>query len=291
MNKICRGLVSTIIIYQRRSFRTSTCLNEFWEKDDKGGYNTKLPLPPFKQRMRIGFEELKKEIALWKQEVKEHFEVDPILTYRQGEVDVAWKFNGDESLEKWVVTCDQDHNEGFSHCSLTTNKEGKALFSGEIVVRVPLDGRVKRAGYCNIKTVRAKKSFNRDSYLNWIPYNMLVMRIRGDGRSYLLNIHTKGYFDVTWNDIYHYVLYTRGGPYWQVARIPFSKFYFGNKGRIQDQQERIPLNKVSSFGITAARYQGPFSLEIDYIGLEYDPNHTEDFAYEMYSLPRFIVGN
>lgn len=48
---------------------------------------------------------------------------------------------------------------------------------------------------------------------------MLVMRVRGDGRSYLLNINTRGYYDITWNDVYHYVLFTRGGPYWQVARV------------------------------------------------------------------------
>lgn len=29
---------------------------------------------------------------------------------------------------------------------------------------------------------------------------------------------------------------------------------------------------------------GPFSLEIEYIGLENDPYHREDFAYEMYQL-------
>lgn len=35
---------------------------------------------------------------------------------------------------------------------------------------------------------------------------------------------------------------------------------------------------------------GDFSLEIDYIGLEYDPVNAEDFAYEMYRVPNFIVG-
>jgi len=45
------------------------------------------------------------------------------------------------------------------------------------------------------------------------------MRVRGDGRSYVLNISTTGYYDITWNDVYHYVLYTRGGPYWQFVKV------------------------------------------------------------------------
>jgi hypothetical protein len=64
-----------------------------------------------------------------------------------------------------------------------------------------------------------QKSFQREKYLDWCMYNHLVLRVRGDGRSYLLNISTAGYFDITWNDVYHYVLYTRGGPYWQETRV------------------------------------------------------------------------
>lgn len=64
-----------------------------------------------------------------------------------------------------------------------------------------------------------QKSFKREAHLEWSLYNMLVMKIRGDGRSYLININTRGTWDITWNDMYQYVLYTRGGPYWQIARV------------------------------------------------------------------------
>ncbi|KAL1140169.1 hypothetical protein AAG570_000101 [Ranatra chinensis] len=189
------------------------------------------------------------------------------------------------------MTCDADNNEGFSSCKFIINGQNKGVFKGFLSTDIPKDGKTRRAGYCSIRTKRARKSFKRESYLNWTPYTHLVLRVRGDGRSYLLNISTCGYFDQLWNDVYHYILYTRGGPYWQVSKIPFSKFFFTSKGRVQDIQQKVPLDSVTHFGITAAdKINGPFSLEIDYIGLEFDPTHTEEFAYEMYTLPKNIAG-
>ncbi|RZC42020.1 complex I intermediate-associated protein 30, mitochondrial [Asbolus verrucosus] len=283
-------LVNRRISYVNKNlFHTSSVLHTFWERDDKGGYNTKTSVP-IKERMRLGLQELKKEIELWKKEIKEDFESDPVLAFRPGETDIMWKFGTEESLQQWVVTSDSDHNEGYSKGSLTLTNTGKGLFSGELSTKVPKDGRTKRAGYCNIKTLRARKSFKRETYLDWNNYNMLVLKVRGDGRSYMVNIATRGYYDVLWNDIYHFVLWTRGGPYWQITKIPFSKFFLSSKGRIQDKQYPIPLNKITSFGISAGdKVNGPFSLEIDYVGLEFDPNHTEEFAYEMYKAPKYIV--
>ena len=157
---------------------------------------------------------------------------------------------------------------------------------------MPIDGKVKRAGYCNIKSMRARKSFKRETYLDWSQYNTLVLRVRGDGRTYLINLACEGYFDNTWNDIYHYALYTRGGPHWQTTKIPFSKFFLSSKGRVQDKQFPLPSNRITSVGFSVSArggFEGDFNLEFDYIGCEWDPDHTEEFAYEMYKQDKYIV--
>ncbi|EFN86781.1 Probable complex I intermediate-associated protein 30, mitochondrial [Harpegnathos saltator] len=90
-------------------------------------------------------------------------------------------------------------------------------------------------------------------------------------------------YDLTWNDMYQYVLFTRDGPYWQYTRIPFSKFVFASKGRIQDKQNPIKLDEIRNFGITLADdVSCHVKLEIDYIGLECDMYNVEESAYEGY---------
>ena len=76
-------------------------------------------------------------------------------------------------------------------------------------------------------------------------------------------------------------------------QIPFSKFFLASKGRVQDKQYEVPLHRISAFGISVsgrAGHEGPFSLEIDYIGLELDPTHTETFEYESYKTDKYVFG-
>lgn len=192
----------------------------FWERDRKGGYNRDLPRKFWKKDVILsGLEELKGEIKLWKEEVTEKLRSDPVLIFRPGEIDVVWSFKQELDFKKWVLTTDSDHLEGESKATFELSKDGHGLFQGNLSEKVPLDGRIKRAGYCNIKSMRQRKSFKRDTYHDWTQYNMLRMRVRGDGRSYLINIASEGEYDVLWNDVYHYVLYTRGGPYWQDVKV------------------------------------------------------------------------
>ncbi|XP_077284829.1 complex I intermediate-associated protein 30 [Arctopsyche grandis] len=271
-------------------FHTSPTTYRFYEKDRKGGYKTDLKKMTNFEHFKDGFGDLKQEIILWTKELKERYLTDPIILYRPDETDIVWCFDNKELLNNFLTVSDSDHMEGFSSCSLDMSPAGRLLFSGELSTRVPKDGRVKRSGYCSFRSKQIRKSFKRDSSFDWGMYNTLVMKVRGDGRPYILNLATGGYFDVTWNDIHNYVLYTRGGPYWQIAKIPFSKFIFSSKGRLQDKQYRIPLDRITHFGVACGdKVDGRFNLEIEYIGVEFDPHHNEEFAYEMYRTDKNIA--
>lgn len=73
-----------------------------------------------------------------------------------GEIDTVFEFGRQDDINKFVVTSDSDHNEGYSQCSLKINQSGYGLFSGVLDSTVPKQGRISRAGYCNITSLRVK---------------------------------------------------------------------------------------------------------------------------------------
>lgn len=73
---------------------TTAVNSTFWEREKKSGYGKKYAVIPTKSMILDGLKELKSEIQLWRDEMTEKFESDPILVFRPGEIDVAWKFSG-----------------------------------------------------------------------------------------------------------------------------------------------------------------------------------------------------
>lgn len=67
-------------------------------------------------------------------------------------------------------------------------------------------------------------------------------------------------------------------------QIPFSHFFYAKKGFIHDvNMTTVPLNMVARLGLSIADAQdGPFKLEIDYIGLERQDMHKDITPYENY---------
>lgn len=50
---------------------------------------------------------------------------------------------------------------------------------------------------------------------------------------------------------------------------------------------------MGRIGITVAgldHMDGEFNLELDYIGLEMNYEYKEEFAYELYQMPKYVVG-
>lgn len=166
---------------------------------------------------------------------------------------------------------------------------GYGLFRGFISTKVPKRGDLVRSGFANVSSPE-HTLFGFLSEYNFHPHTHLIIRYRGDGRSYHINILPKQHWDVLWFTLHRYTLYTRGGPYWTIAKIPFSKFYLTNKGAITDRQGLINPTTVRMISFTLMdRLPGPFSLEIDYIGLYFDAFHRERSAYEKYDSPATVI--
>lgn len=160
-----------------------------------------------------------------------------------------WSFgDNDVDITKFIVSSDSDHNEGNSVATFAKSPAGYGVFSGTLDsttpegATLPEGQTIKRTGWANIKNIRHKvspalivqqsisisnevwffffqKSFQRKAYYDWTSYNTMVVRVRGDGRPYMINLTCDGFFDINWMDMYSYILYTRGGPHWQTTRV------------------------------------------------------------------------
>lgn len=279
-------LSCTSVTLQRntsKSWQQQVMFMSVFEKDKKAGYRKPIDVPKIKM-IKDGINMIGGEVGLWMNETKELLQSDiNVFDIIHEDYEYVWKFHNKLNVEDWVVTSDHDNSEGFSKASFTFTKNKTGLFHGHLSQQIPKDGIVKRTGYCNIRSPAKFISFKREEVHDWSPFTHLLLKVRGDGRPYMLTIGMDRFFDINWNDQYHYTLFTRGGPYWQTAKIPFSKFYVTSKGRIQDKQEPIQLSKVTHLGISIGDgNEGPFYLEIDSIAVMLDQSHEEEFAYESY---------
>ncbi len=143
-----------------------------------------------------------------------------------------------------MTTADSDWGEGYSKVNLEMNEAGTAaVFHGVLNTRVPDDGRTKRSGkisfelwkciitehnsvmryftsgYTAMSAVKQRRSFGKLRDLEWYHFTDLCAKVRGDGRTYMINVQVQREFDIHWEDLWSYPLYTRGGPYWQDVMV------------------------------------------------------------------------
>lgn len=246
----------------------------------------KFPWEKINFNFSKGVEGVKKNFALLKKEFSDRWvgpEGKPIIEHLLEQNRVIWEFRGEESLEQWTVSSDREIGGQSEVYSKLGRNNNTCLVYGTLSSTPPRDGETRYSGYCTVRSKQQLASFDRKKHFDWTTFNTLHLRIRGDGRPWMINIATETYFSHQKDDIYCYFLYTRGGPYWQDVKIPFSKFFLTHRGRVQDDQHNLLLDKVNTIGFTLGdKADGPFQLEIDFIGVCKDYAHTEEFAYESY---------
>uniref|UniRef100_A0A0B7BEJ1 NADH:ubiquinone oxidoreductase intermediate-associated protein 30 domain-containing protein n=1 Tax=Arion vulgaris TaxID=1028688 RepID=A0A0B7BEJ1_9EUPU len=259
--------------------RTSASL---YHKNRKGTEED-VPEESFSYKLNYVMRNFVPETKKFAQEWKRAIVANPMLEANHGNYESVFRFDSKPAIDSWIVTADKDNQGGKSSASFVLSQNRTGLFRGNLCSDVPKDGKTKYSGYCNITYKVPMRSFARENNWDWSIFNSLLMKVRGDGRAYMVVIGTRCYSDINWLNRWSFPLYTRGGPYWQTVKIPFSKFIISYKGRVQDKQEHLPLSMVNSFGITIGNSaEGPFCLEIDSVAVMYDINLSSKHAYELY---------
>ncbi|TRY86826.1 hypothetical protein DNTS_020543, partial [Danionella cerebrum] len=214
------------------------------------------PWQMFKFDRKKGVEELKKNLKYLKSWLFDRFigpEGKPLEVHFLEQTDVAFEFRGEESLENWLVSSDKEIG-GSSEVYMKLGRNNTTcLLYGNLCSTPPNDGVTRYSGYCTMRSKQPTSFFNRKRQYDWSSFNTLHLRVRGDGRPWMVIIGVEAYYSHTKDDLYSYFLYTRGGPYWE--DVNYIGFTLGDGA------------------------DGPFELEIDYIGLCKDCTHTEECVY------------
>ncbi|XP_061897236.1 complex I intermediate-associated protein 30, mitochondrial [Entelurus aequoreus] len=246
----------------------------------------KLPWQYINFNFSKGLAGIKKHFTLLKKEFLDGWvgpQGKPLIEHMKEQNRLVWEFRGPESLEQWIVSSDLEIG-GKSEVYVKVGRNNNTcLLYGTLRSTPPQDGETRYSGYCTMRSKQPLASFDRKKHYDWTSFNTLHLRVRGDGRPWMINIAAETFFSHQKDDMYNYFLYTRGGPYWQDIKIPFSKFFLTHRGRIQDGQCCLWLDKINTVGFTLAdKADGPFQLEIDYIGVCKDRAHLSEFDYELH---------
>lgn len=155
---------------------------------------------------------------------------------------------------------------GKSWGNLSTSKHGRAVFHGTTSTDIPENTDIHQSGFVGIRSYPKIGLFNRIEIKDIEWYDCVELKYRGDGRGYFLNLQsTLPLMDHKY-ELYQSFLYTKGGPYWEIERIPFSKFIRTFMGTLQEEQ--FEFSRLKTFGISISdKKSGPFRLEIESIKL------------------------
>ena len=172
------------------------------------------------------------------------FGTAPIILAEEG-VRVLFNFDQPEA-QRWRSVNDNVMG-GVSQGTSEITDAGALLFTGNLSLE-------NRGGFASLRC--------RPNQVDLSTVREIVLRVRGDGRTYQCNLHVP-----TSRIAYSYrASFTTAADQWQEIRLPLAQFGATWFGRPQADDPPVDAEKVRSIGFMIAdKTVGPFKLEIDWI--------------------------
>lgn len=158
-----------------------------------------------------------------------------------------YDFSDPKAAADWVAIHDVVMG-GVSSGGIEATEGGSMLFEGEVSLE-------NNGGFASIRS--------RPRQWDLGAYDGIVIRVRGDGKRYKLNLKTDSSFDGV---MYRVSFETNEGE-WQALRFPFTEFMASFRGRRIPDAPALDPARIASVGLLISdKQEGPFRLEIAWIG-------------------------
>jgi len=123
-----------------------------------------------------------------------------------------------------------------------------AVFSGTVSLE-------NNGGFASVRSAPGR--FDLSDYAG------VLLRVRGDGKTYKFNLRTDSDFD----GVNYRAVFTPQRAVWTTVKLPFGAFAPTFRGRVLPRAEALDPARIVTFGLLIGDKQaGPFRLEIAWIG-------------------------
>ena len=136
---------------------------------------------------------------------------------------------------------------GISSSTWNITEKGAAVFAGNVSLE-------NNGGFASVRSAVGTYDLSK--------YKGIVLRVKGDGKRYNLNLKTDAEFD----SILYQAEFGTEKEKWQLIEIPFSRFAPTYHGFVPPDAPKLDTKEIRRFGfLIADKQKGPFRLEIAWI--------------------------
>ena len=136
--------------------------------------------------------------------------------------------------------------------------DGKLRFYGKVSLE-------NNGSFASIRSVSLERDLSK--------YDGILIRIKGDGKKYALNIRTD--FEITAGS--YRQSFDTAKDAWQQVYLRFSSFEATASGQVLRDAPRLNAGKIQSLGLTISGKQaGPFEVHVDWIKTAPNPTALEE---------------